>query len=56
MSSKPATNKTNDPNKKDALKVYGNFFIPEMRTVCALLDLNEVPYSHESYDIFTEAG
>jgi hypothetical protein len=36
--------KGNDLIKKDAIKVFGNFFVPEMRTVCALLELNEIPY------------
>jgi len=27
-----------------------------MRTVCALLDLNEVPYSCDTIDIFSEQG
>jgi hypothetical protein len=39
-----------------ALKVFGNFFIPEMRTVCALLDLNEVPYQCDTIDIFSKEG
>ncbi len=38
------------------LKVFGNFFVPEMRTVCALLDLNEIPYGCDTIDIFTREG
>lgn len=38
------------------MKVFGNFFIPEMRTLCILLDLNEIPYSTENIDIFSDAG
>jgi len=32
------------PEKKEVLKVFGNYFVPEMRTVINLLDLNEIPY------------
>lgn len=45
-----------DAQKKDQMKVFGNFFVPEMRTVCALLDLNEIPYQQDTIDIFTESG
>jgi glutathione S-transferase len=38
------------------LKVIGNQFVPEMRTVCALLDLNEIPYQCEIIDIFSNDG
>jgi glutathione S-transferase len=48
--------KGTDLIKKDAMKVFGNYFVPEMRTVCALLELNDVLYSSESIDIFTEMG
>ena len=45
------------PTQKDIqLKVFGNFFVPEMRTVCALLDLNEVQYQTDTIDIFTKEG
>lgn len=27
-----------------------------MRTLCALLDLNEIAYSVENMDVFTESG
>jgi glutathione S-transferase len=30
--------------------------MPEMRTLCALLELNEIPYSTENIDIFTDVG
>jgi hypothetical protein len=47
-----------DPNSKKIppTKVIGNFFSPEMRTVCALLELNDIPYSAESIEIFSESG
>lgn len=47
-----------NPNEKKLVttKVFGNFFAPEMRTVCALLDLNEIQYQSETIDIFTESG
>ena len=33
------------PGQKEVtLKVFGNYFVPEMRTVCALLELNEIQY------------
>lgn len=38
------------------LKVFGNYFVPEMRTTCALLDLNEVTYTAEDLDIFSQHG
>lgn len=38
------------------LRVFGNYFIPEMRTVCALLELNEVPFTPENLDIFSKSG
>jgi len=44
------------PQKKDQMKVFGNYFVPEMRTVCALLDLNEITYQCETIDIFNELG
>ena len=46
------------PPKKgqDLMRVYGNYFIPEMRTACALLELNEVPYSADNIDIFSHEG
>lgn len=31
-----------DAIKKPTTKVLGNYFCPEMRTVCALLELNEI--------------
>ena len=39
-----------------SLKVIGNYFSPEMRTVCALLDLNQVSYTAEQVDIFSDSG
>ena len=42
--------------KETQLKVFGSFFYPEMRTVCALLDLNEIPYDCDTIDIFTREG
>ena len=44
------------PQKEPSLTVFGNFFVPEMRTVCALLDLNEVQYQQDIIDIFSEEG
>ncbi|CDW83806.1 glutathione s-transferase [Stylonychia lemnae] len=38
------------------LKVFGNYFVPEMRTVCALLELNEIPYQCETINIFSKEG
>lgn len=38
------------------LKVFGNFFCPEMRTVCALLELNDIEFDLEEMDIFTQKG
>jgi len=38
------------------LKVMGNWFVPEMRTVCALLELNEIPYECQIMDIFSDDG
>lgn len=53
----PAMLKGPVPSQKDPqLKVFGNFFVPEMRTVCALLELNEVQYQCETIDIFTREG
>jgi len=34
----------------------GNWFVPEMRTVCALLELNEIPYQCDIMDIFSDDG
>ena len=52
--------KSTSPTKAAApiptLKVFGSFFAPEMRTVCALLDLNEIPYTCDTIDLFTRAG
>jgi glutathione S-transferase len=42
--------------KKPTTKVLGNFFCPEMRTVCALLELNDIQYAHENIEIFSESG
>eukprot|EP00347_Sterkiella_histriomuscorum_P018704 403344494 len=36
------------------MKVYGNYFVPEVRTVCALLELNEIPYQFDAVDIFSQ--
>lgn len=41
------------PVKEPALKVFGNYFVPEMRTVCALLELNEIAYQADVIDIFS---
>lgn len=38
------------------MKVFGNYFMPEMRTLCILLDLNEIAYSTENVDIFIDSG
>lgn len=46
----------NAPQKEPTLKVFGNFFAPEMRTVCALLELNGIPYTQDTIDIFTKEG
>lgn len=35
------------------LKVLGSFYAPEMRTVCALLELNEIEFDLDEMDIFT---
>ncbi len=56
MKPKAPAIKSSDLIKKDAIKVYGNFFVPEMRTVCALLELNEVLHTSENMDIFSESG
>lgn len=34
----------------------GNYFCPEMRTVISLLELNGIPHSVSTYDIFSELG
>ena len=54
----PKTTPTATPAAKPqpAMKVFGNYFMPEMRTLCVLLDLNEIPYSTENIDIFNDAG
>lgn len=47
------------PGQKEqqvTLKVFGNYFVPEMRTVCSLLELNEINYNCETIDIFTKEG
>jgi hypothetical protein len=36
--------------------VFGNYFFPEMRTTCILLELNEINFSAENMDVFTETG
>ena len=44
-------------NHKDQhMKVFGSFFCPEMRSVCAILDLNEIPYTYDTINIFSKEG
>ena len=37
---------------KNTLTVSGCLFMPQLRTVCALLDLNKLKYSFEDTNIF----
>lgn len=44
------------PTSEPSLKIFGSFFIPEMRTMCALLELNEITFQQDTIDILSKEG
>ena len=44
-------------NPEPAAKVFGTWFLPEVRAVCNLFDLSGKNYIEDtSFDVFTESG
>ena len=47
------------PAAEPTLKIFGSFFLSEMRTMYAMLELNEIPYSMapmDDMDVLTKEG
>lgn len=51
MPPKPQDGPQQDAGDK-TLQVFGCMFMPQMRTLCAVLDLNDIKYTHNDINIF----